>query len=319
MGSISHVWVSEERERGQVKLGTLEKLVDPFMGSGTTLVAARDVNRNAVGFDIHPDYIALTQERLKQQTLFEGTQQIPVLDDARNIFQYLDEESISCIITSPPYANLLNRKRLNKSRRGSERKNEQYQKIEQYSQLSEDLGTLELEAYAEAMAEIFKGLLRLLKKKGHCVINVPDMWWENKRITIHVAVIEALRSAGYELRNTIIWDRTNIVNNIGIFGWPSNYITMGTTFEYLLDFWRPPQASHQNRAGEVILDDEQKISSLTSSTDSVEDSQPAKKTRKRKTSSSAENATKRASTRSSPSKDMKEILNGRSISQTQLL
>jgi hypothetical protein len=48
-----------------------------------------------------------------------------------------------------------------------------------------------------------------------------------------------LRSVGYELRNTIIWDRTNIVNNIGIFGWPSNYITMGTTFEYLLDFWRP--------------------------------------------------------------------------------
>ena len=68
------------------------------------------------------------------------------------------------------------------------------------------------------------------------------MWWENKRITIHLSVIEALRSMGYELRNTIIWDRTNIVNNIGIFGWPSNYITMGTTFEYLLDFWRPEKS-----------------------------------------------------------------------------
>src|SRR5438874_3463494 len=65
------------------------------------------------------------------------------------------------------------------------------------------------------------------------------MWWTNSRVTIHVSVIEALRSVGYELRNTMIWDRTNIVNNIGIFGWPSNYITMGTTFEYLLDFWRP--------------------------------------------------------------------------------
>jgi hypothetical protein len=65
------------------------------------------------------------------------------------------------------------------------------------------------------------------------------MWWENQRITIHLAVIEALRLAGYELRNIIIWDRTNIVNRVGIFGWPSNYITMGTTFEYLLDFWKP--------------------------------------------------------------------------------
>jgi len=28
-----------------------ELVVDPFVGSGTTLVAARDVNRNCVGFD----------------------------------------------------------------------------------------------------------------------------------------------------------------------------------------------------------------------------------------------------------------------------
>ncbi len=216
-----------------------ELVVDPFMGSGTTLVAARDISRNAVGFDIHPDYVALTQKRLRQDSLFAETQQIPVLDDARHIAHYLEEQSIACIVTSPPYANLLNRERHNKSRRGIERKNEQYKKVEQYSQLPEDLGTLDLDAYSKAMAEIFADLLPLLKKKGHCIINVPDMWWENKRITIHVSVIEALRSVGYELRNTIIWDRTNIVNNIGIFGWPSNYITMGTTFEYLLDFWRP--------------------------------------------------------------------------------
>ncbi len=216
-----------------------ELVVDPFMGSGTTLLAARDVNRNAVGFDIHPDYIALTAGRLSQEALFSETQQIPVLADARTIDQYLAKESITCVVTSPPYANLLNRKRLNKSRRGNERKNEQYLKIEQYSQRSEDLGTLDLEAYTEAIVEIFGRLLPLFRPKGHCVINVPDMWWENERITIHVAVIEALRSVGYELRNIIIWDRLNIVNNVGIFGWPNNYITMGTTFEYLLDFWRP--------------------------------------------------------------------------------
>jgi DNA modification methylase len=219
-----------------------ELIVDPFLGSGTTLVAARDAHRNAVGFDINPDYIALAQERLKQDALPDETQQIALLDDARNIPQYLEEECIACIVTSPPYANLLNRARLNKSRRGDGRKNGQYKKIEQYSQRPEDLGTLFLDDYAGALAEIFAGLLPLLKKKGHCVINVPDMWWENRRVTIHIAVVEALRSVGYELRNIIIWDRTNIVNNIGIFGWPSNYITMGTTFEYLLDFWRPEKA-----------------------------------------------------------------------------
>lgn len=216
-----------------------ELVLDPFVGSGTTLVAARDLDRNAIGFDLKEEYIQLCEERLAQTTLFGETKQIAVCDDAQNISEYLGPETVSLIFTSPPYANLLNRMRLNKSRRGDLRENEQYLKVEQYSQDPRDLGTLELAEYAQAMRDIFKKLLPLLRPKAHCVINVPDMWWENKRITIHIAVVEALREVGYELRNTIIWDRTNIVNRVGIFGWPSNYITMGTTFEYLLDFWRP--------------------------------------------------------------------------------
>ncbi len=217
-----------------------ELVVDPFVGSGSTLLAARDVGRNAVGFDLSVDYVALCHQRLREsEDLFTATDQIAIRDDAQNIQHYLDLDSISLIVTSPPYANLLNRKRTNKSRR--DRENDQFGKIEQYSQDERDLGIMPLEQYSKSMGDIFELLLPLLRPKGHCVINVPDMWWNNKRITIHVAIIEELRQRGYELRNIIIWDRRNVVNRIGIFGWPSNYITMGVTFEYLLDFWRPPK------------------------------------------------------------------------------
>lgn len=215
-----------------------ELVLDPFVGSGTTLVAANDLNRNAVGFDLQDKYISLCESRLKQVALFNSARQIAIQDDAKNIAKYLSHNSVKLIWTSPPYANLLNRKRTNKSRR--DRDNEQLGKVEQYSQDPRDLGTMSLSEYAEVMGDIFESLLPVLQPKGHCVINVPDMWWENQRITIHVSLIEELRKRGYELRNIIIWDRTNIVNQIGIFGWPSNYITMGVTFEYLLDFWRPP-------------------------------------------------------------------------------
>ena len=214
-----------------------ELVLDPFVGSGTVLLAAQDANRNAVGFDLSSNYVKLSRERISQQKLIHPSGQLAIQDDARNISNYLSKESLSLVFTSPPYANLLNRKRKNKSRR--DRNNGQLGKIEQYSQDPRDLGTMDLKTYTENMGVIFEALLPLLRKKAHCVINVPDMWWENQRITIHVALIEELRRRGYELRNTIIWDRTNIVNRIGIFGWPSNYITMGTTFEYLLDFWRP--------------------------------------------------------------------------------
>lgn len=217
-----------------------ELVLDPLVGSGTTLVAARDANRNAVGFDLNPDYIELSRFRLAQQTLARQTKQIAICDDARNIPKYLEKRTVSLSLTSPPYANLLNRKRLNKSRRGDERRNEQYLKIEQYSQDPRDLGTYDIPKYKRAMTEIYSKILPLMKVKGHNVINIPDFWWKNKRIPLHIYVIEAVEKAGFELRNTIIWDRTNIVNRVGIFGWPSNYITMGTTFEYILDFWRPP-------------------------------------------------------------------------------
>lgn len=215
-----------------------ELVIDPFVGSGTTLLSCKELNRNSVGFDLNPEYIEICNSRIDQEYAFNATKQVAVCDDARNINHYIEKNSVSLVWTSPPYANLLNRKRQNKSRR--DRQNEQFDKVEQYSQDDRDLGTYSIEKWTTEMGDIFEALLPLMKAKAHCVINVPDFWWENKRIVLHVFLIEELHRRGFELRNTIIWDRTNIVNNIGIFGWPSNYITMGTTFEYLLDFWKPP-------------------------------------------------------------------------------
>jgi len=216
-----------------------ELVLDPFVGIGTTLVAARDLERNAIGFDLNNKYINFTKKRLSQSRLFSKTKQVAICDDSIHIPDYLEENTISLSITSPPYANMLNRPRANKSLRGNLRNNQHYGKVQQYSKNPRDLGTMEPKKFAESLGEIYERILPLHKPKAHCVINITDLWWENKRIPVHLYIIEALKKAGYELRNTIIWDRRNLVNKAGIFGWPSNYITLGTTFEYILDFWRP--------------------------------------------------------------------------------
>jgi DNA modification methylase len=46
-----------------------ELVLDPFVGSGTTLLAARDANRNALGFDLQQNYIDLCESRLAQGSL----------------------------------------------------------------------------------------------------------------------------------------------------------------------------------------------------------------------------------------------------------
>ncbi len=218
-----------------------ELILDPFAGVGTSLVASKDLDRNAVGFDLKKEYVDFSKKRLEQEKLEGSSKQIVINDDSINIPKYIKKESVALCVTSPPYANMLNRKRLNKSLRGNLRQNKNYMKIQQYSDNSRDLGTMEPKAYANALGEIYKEILPLLKPKAHCIINITDLWWENKRIPLHIYVIEALEKTGYELRNTIIWDRRNLVNGAGIFGYPNNYITLGTTFEYILDFWRPPK------------------------------------------------------------------------------
>ena len=220
-----------------------ELVLDPFLGIGTTLVAAQDLERNAVGFDLNKKYIDFINERLAQITIDFGdnTKQITICDDAISIPKYLKKNTISLCVTSPPYANMLNHKRLNKSIRGDLRKNKHFKKIQQYSNDPRDLGTMKLEKYVEALAQIYKGILPLLKPKAHCVINVNDLWENNHRYPTHAYIIEAMEKVGYELRNIIIWDKRNLVNKVGIFGWPNNYITLSTTFEYILDFWRPLQ------------------------------------------------------------------------------
>ncbi len=39
-------------------------VLDPFMGSGTTAVAAKRCGRDFVGFELNPDYCAMIEKRL---------------------------------------------------------------------------------------------------------------------------------------------------------------------------------------------------------------------------------------------------------------
>ncbi len=62
-----------------IKLYTFEEevVLDPFMGSGTTAVAALELNRHYVGYDIDREYIEIAEKRVREVTGRKNQQILP--------------------------------------------------------------------------------------------------------------------------------------------------------------------------------------------------------------------------------------------------
>lgn len=83
----------EELPRRLIKMFSFvgETVLDPFAGSGTTNLAAKNLDRNSVGFEINPEFISIIKEKLEvnqkdiNETTYEFIKQKYVLDFEKEI------------------------------------------------------------------------------------------------------------------------------------------------------------------------------------------------------------------------------------------
>lgn len=61
-----------------------ETVLDPFAGSGTTLLAAKNLGRNSVGYEINREFLPIIKEKL-------CSEQTNVFEEGRVIFQRVEK------------------------------------------------------------------------------------------------------------------------------------------------------------------------------------------------------------------------------------
>ena len=143
-------------------------VLDPFLGTGSTLLAARASGRNAVGIEINSRYASVARSRLKQAAPSVGTHQLVVQGNSlalQKIFEEKNFRDVDFCITSPPYWNQLKRASL----RQRERKEKGLDTS--YSDDPQDIGNIaDYAEFLKAQKKIFNEVFAVTKAGGYLVV-----------------------------------------------------------------------------------------------------------------------------------------------------
>ena len=194
-----------------------DTVFDPFAGVGTTLDAANILKRHSIGIELNEDFIKLFNQGIDQKDgkSNHDYRRIVIQDSAMNVCKHLPVDSVDFILTSPPYANLLNKIRENfadKDYNGNPYKNQSRKLAKPYSKHEEDLGNVTYEEYLIKMKELFLSLHQVAKGGTYNTWVVRDYRDMNNNIpyiNLHSDLINVAQQAGWIMWDMIIWDQSN--------------------------------------------------------------------------------------------------------------
>ncbi|MGA2459915.1 MAG: DNA methyltransferase [Candidatus Bathyarchaeia archaeon] len=153
-------------------------ILDPFLGSGTTLVAAKRAGRNSVGIEVYKKYAQLTKDRLSQID-GNGTKSQVYAGDSRNITSIFKANKLPFIdfcLTSPPYWNQL---RQNHRR---QRSRTEMGLSTSYGKSKLDLANIDdYDEFLRAVVGIFDGVHNVMAKNSYLVL-VCNNVYRNGRV-----------------------------------------------------------------------------------------------------------------------------------------
>jgi len=214
-----------------------QTVLDPMVGTGSTLVAALRSGRNAYGIELNPAYAAVANEIVIEERTALGESAVNLVSqvitgDAACIAEHVSAHQIPLIdyvITSPPYWDMLHT-------RGAQTQNKRRtsQTLDVvYSEDPQDLGNIpDYEEFLQCLSGIYLRLMPYIRTGAYLTIIVKNVKKGGKIYPLAWDLARAL-STTFTLKDEKIWCQDDI--RLAPYGLGSAWVS-NTFHHYCLQF-----------------------------------------------------------------------------------
>jgi len=195
-----------------------ERVLDPFAGVGSTLLACHASGREGVGIEINDEFIQLA--RSHPALSVEGLRLVQ--GDAREAAHLLGGERVQLVLTSPPYWDMLGKSRGGVPSVHKQRKAKGLRTV--YSGNARDLGNIaDYDAFREAMLGVFLGLREVLDEGRYLVVVCQNVRTPDGVVQPLAWDLARDLSPHMQFKGERIWVQDN--KRLGIWGYPTEFVT----------------------------------------------------------------------------------------------
>ena len=183
-----------------------EWVFDPFLGTGSTLMASGALGRNALGIELSDYYFQIAKERIEREK-FSNTI-LPLRGSSLNLQSLLKtipsiRKPFDFVITSPPYWNQLERNSLRQKKRKKDGLDTKY------SEHKEDIGNISsYDDFLEMQAKIFDEVYAITKENGYLTVITNNVYYKGKLFPLAFDTAISLTKRGKKswiLKDEKVW------------------------------------------------------------------------------------------------------------------
>ena len=201
-------------------------IFDPFMGIGSTLAAAKELNRNCWGIELNSKYANYAKKRVANNVNNSHTYYIANEDshNCKKIFLEQQFPLADLLLTSPPYWNILTESRGGVKSTLKQRVENGYD--ETYGTDTRDLGNIpHYNQYLDELTSIFLDFSEIIKDHGYIIVilqNIRPVDGKMRPLAWKFA-LELSRNPNIILKQEYIWLQDQ--KFLGIWGYPYSYVS----------------------------------------------------------------------------------------------